>query len=225
MLALVSGGNRGIGLAIARALADEGMDLIIVGRNRESLESAKEEIEDLGVKVWPVACDVSDAAQVKKLAAQASKIGKLDILVNNAGVAYFRNLEENSEEEIDRMIDVNLRGLIKTTRELLPLMNKGLIINISSGAGKQGFPGLAVYCATKFAVIGFTEALAGELEEKGIRAYSICPGDTQTDMWESLFPGTPATYKPEDVAMEVLHLIRNSKRIHPGKAIDVRKHV
>jgi 3-oxoacyl-[acyl-carrier protein] reductase len=201
------------------------MDLILVGRNEKTLESAKRELEELEVKVWPIVCDVSDDSQVRNLAAEVAKIGKLDILINNAAVAYYKDLEDNSDEEIDQMIDVNLRGLIKTTKELVPLMNKGLLINISSGAGKSGYPGLAVYCGTKFAVIGFTEALAGELEKKGIRAYTICPGDTQTDMWDALFPGTPATYHPDDVAMEVLHLIRNSKRIHPGKAIDVRKHV
>lgn len=225
MLALVTGGNRGIGLAIARCLADEGMDLVLVGRNSKTLESAKGELEELGVKVWPIVCDLSDDSQIKMLAGQVAKIGNIDILVNNAGVAYYRNLDENSGEEIDRMIDVNLRGLIKATKELIPLMEGGLIINISSGAGKTGYPGLAVYCSTKFAVIGFTEALAGELESRGIRAYAVCPGDTQTDMWDALFPGTRATYEPDDVALEVLHLIKNNKRIRPGKAIDVRKHV
>jgi 3-oxoacyl-[acyl-carrier protein] reductase len=193
--------------------------------NKETLDSAKEELEEVGVKAWPIACDVSDDSQVKNLAEEVSKIGKLDILINNAGVAYYKNLDENTEEEIDKMIDVNLRGLIKTTKELIPLMNKGLLINISSGAGKQGFPGLAVYCATKFAVIGFTEALAGELEGKGIRAYTVCPGDTQTDMWDGLFGGTPANYQPEDVAIEVIDLIKNNKDVQPGEAIDVQKHV
>ncbi len=225
MLALVTGGNRGIGLAIAKALADEGIDLIIVGQNKKTLDSAKSELEELETKVWSIVCDVSDYKQVKKLASGVEKIGKLDILINNAGVAYYKNFEDNTEEEIDKMIDVNLRGLIKTTKELVPLMNRGLLINISSGAGKQGFPGLAVYCATKFAVIGFTEALAGELEGKGIRSYTICPGDTQTDMWDSLMPGTPATYQPDDVAIEVVDLIKNNKKIQPGKAIDVQKHV
>lgn len=225
MLALVTGGNRGIGLAIAKELARQGMDLIIVGRNRKTLDKAKDELEGLGAKAYAIVCDVSDGKQIKALASKVGKIGKLDILVNNAGIAYFKNLEDNSGGEIDLMIDVNLKGLIKTTQALLPHMGKGLIINISSGAGKTGYPGLAVYCSTKFGIIGFTEALAGELSDKGIRAYSICPADTQTDMWDSLFPGTPATYQPEDVALEVLHLIKNNKKIEPGAAIDVKKHV
>ena len=225
MLALVTGGNRGIGLAISRMLADQGMDIIIVGRNQKTLESAKKEIEELDVKVWTIVCDVSEPGQVRGLASEVEKIGRPDILINNAGVAYYKNLEENSEKEIDKMIDVNFRGLVMVTKELTAIMDKGLLINISSGAGKTGYPGLAVYCGTKFAVIGFTEALAEELEDKGIRAYTICPGDTQTDMWESLFPDTQASYQPDDVALEVLHLIKNNKRIRPGEAIDVRKHV
>jgi short-subunit dehydrogenase len=223
MLALVTGGNRGIGLSIARSLAKNGMDIVLVGRNRKTLDSAKEELEGLKVRVWTVVCDVSEDKQVEKLASEVKKIGAPDILINNAAVAYNRYFEENSEEEIDRMIDVNLRGLIMVTWKLLPLMEEGLLINISSDAGKQGFPGLAVYCATKFGVIGFTEALAEELKDTRIRAYTICPADTQTDMWESLFPGTPATYQPEDVAKEVMELIKNNKKIRPGSAISVQK--
>lgn len=223
MLALVSGGNRGIGLSIAKSLAKNGMDLILVARNKKTLDLAKKELEGLGVRVWTIICDVSDDNQVKKLASQVRDIGNPDILINNAGVAYNKYFEENSVEEIDRMIDVNLRGLIMMSRELLPLMEEGLLINIASDAGKQGFPGLAVYCATKFGVIGFTEALAEELKGTRIRAYTICPADTQTDMWESLYPGTPATYQPEDVAKEVMDLIKNNKKIRPGSAISVQK--
>jgi short-subunit dehydrogenase len=223
MLALITGGNRGIGLSIARSLAKDGMDIIIVGRNKKTLDSAKEELEGLKVKVWAIACDISDNGQVKNLASQVREIGAPGILINNAAVAYNRYFEETSEKEISLMIDVNLRGLIMVSREILPLMEEGLLINISSGAGKQGFPGLAVYCATKFGVIGFTQALAEELKDTGMRAYAICPADTQTDMWESLHPGTPATYRPEDVAKEVINLIRNNKRIRPGSAISVQE--
>jgi short-subunit dehydrogenase len=224
MLALVTGGNRGIGLAIASILAAQGMDLIITGRNEKTLDSTKKKLEKDGITAWAFVCDVSDDEQVENLASEVAKIGKPDILINNAAVAYYKNFEENSDVEIDEMIDVNLRGLIKMTQAMIPLMDKGLIINISSGAGKTAYAGLAVYCATKFGVIGFTEALAEELEKKGIRAYCICPGDTQTDMWESIMPGRPATYSPKDVAAEVLHLIKNNEKIRPGKAIDVRKH-
>jgi 3-oxoacyl-[acyl-carrier protein] reductase len=126
------------------------------------------------------------------------------------------------------MIDVNFRGLIECTRAFLPRMlkrKKGIIINISSGAGKYGFPGMAVYCGTKFGVIGFSEALGREVAGSGVRVFAVCPGDTDTDMRHSLFPGEPAAYVPDDVAIEVMETIGNSDKIEPGSAIDVRKHV
>ncbi len=225
MLALVTGGDRGIGYAIAFKLADEGYDIILAARDEKKLEKAASELKGLGVQTHWFVCDLTDDSQIRKLAEDVKKLGKLDLLVNNAGVAYNKEFTENSQEEIDEMLAVNLRGLINCTKELLPLMKKGMIINISSGAGKYGFPGMAVYCATKFGIIGFTEALAMELKGKGIRVYAICPGATQTDMWDALYPGSKATYVPEDVAVEVMELIKNSKKIEPGRAIDVRKHV
>ncbi len=225
MLALVTGGDRGIGYAIAKKLAENGYDVVLAALDRKRLKKAASDFEKLGVKAHWFVCDVTDDRQIKKLAKDVSRIGKLDLLINNAGVAYNKDFMENSQEEIDEMLAVNLRGLINCTKELLPLMKKGTIINISSGAGKYGFPGLAVYCATKFGVIGFTESLAREMSGKGIRVYAICPGATQTDMWDALYPGSRATYVPEDVAVEVMELIKNSKKIEPGRAIDVRKHV
>ncbi len=228
MLALVTGGNRGIGCAIAHKLAENGIDLIIVGCNKKRLNDAAANLKKLGVIVYPIQCDISKPKNIKKLLEQVAEIGDIDILVNNAGVAFYSDLVKSSPKEIDRMIDVNLRGMIKMTKAFLPQMMKkdeSIIINIASGAGKTGYPGLATYCATKFGVIGFTEALAQEMEESGVHVYAICPGDTQTEMWESLFPGEPATYLPEDVAIEVMHVIKNINKITPGKAIDVRKHV
>jgi len=218
MRAVVTGGNRGIGLAIARKLADKGIDLILVGKNRKTLESVKKELSEK-VDVSVFACDVGNDKEIKRLF-KNKKIKGFDILVNNAGVAYYEPLSEMDERKIDEIIDVNLRGLIKFTKAAIPKMKKGIIINISSGAGKTGYSNFAVYCATKFGVIGFTESLAGELDN--IKVFAVCPGGTQTDMWESLFPGEHASYRPEDVADTVMHVIENSKRIRPGAAIDVR---
>jgi 3-oxoacyl-[acyl-carrier protein] reductase len=228
MLALVTGGNRGIGRAIAKKLAENGFDIIICGRNKDTIAQVVAEIKSTGRNAFGFRCDMTKPSQIKALVKRAAKIGVPDVLVNDAGVAFRKNLLDNEQEEIDAMIDVNLRGLICCTKEFLPKMlerGRGIIVNISSGAGKAGFPELAVYCATKFGVIGFTESLAREVEKEGVRVYAICPGDTETDMWRSLYPGERATYLPEDVAIEVMELLKNADRIAPGSAIDVKKHV
>jgi NAD(P)-dependent dehydrogenase (short-subunit alcohol dehydrogenase family) len=228
MLALVTGGARGIGFAIAKKLAENGYDVVITGRDRKRLDDARRKLEKTGARAYSFECDVTDRRHVEGVVEKVWKIGPLDVLVNNAGVAFNRELLGNSDDEIERMIDTNLKGVIDCTRTFLPRMverRKGIIINISSGAGKYGFPGLAVYSATKFAVIGFTEALAREVERRGVRVFAICPGDTDTDMWRSLYPGQKATYVPEDVAIEVMELVKNADRVKPGSAIDVRKHV
>jgi 3-oxoacyl-[acyl-carrier protein] reductase len=226
-IALVTGGDRGIGRAISETLAKEGFDIIIAARDKRAISTQVKRIEALNAKAWGFICDLTDKSQIKKLAKDSmEQAGIPDILVNNAGVAVNKDFATNSEDEIEGMVGVNLLGLMFCTRAFLPKMidrKSGLIINISSGAGKSGFPGLAVYCATKFGVIGFTESLAQEVEGEGVRIYAICPGATETEMYHSLYPGEPADFKPEDVAIEVLELIRNAEKTKPGSAIDVRK--
>ena len=227
MLALVTGGDRGIGFAIAEKLVQNGYDIMIAARDEKKLDEAKKKLAKSG-KVSAFQCDVTDRKQIKKLVSAVEKIGPLGLLVNNAGVAYRNEVLENKDEEIDEMIDVNFRGLVDCTKAFLPSMIKrenGIIINISSGSGKTGYPELAVYCGTKFAVIGFTEALAGEVEGKGVRVYAVCPRSTESDMWNSLYPGHEAKHVPEDVAIEVMELLKGIDHIEVGKAIDVRKHV
>jgi short-subunit dehydrogenase len=227
MLALVTGGNRGIGFAIAKKLAENGYEVVIAARDKKKLKEAREALSGFGVDVHSFVCDVTDKKDIAKLARSVGKIGPLDLLVNDAGVAYRNPLLQNDDREIDQMIAVNFRGLVECCRAFLPgmvKMKRGTIINISSGGGKTGYPELAVYCATKFAVIGFTQALAGEVEGDGVRVYAICPRSTESDMWHSLYPGDKAKHVPEDVAIEVMELLRDKGRISPGSAIDVRKH-
>lgn len=226
-LALVSGGDRGIGRAISENLARQGYDIIIVARDGAMISEEKARLEALGVKSWGIPCDLMKKAQIKRMAKQVvSEIGVPDILINNAGVAFNRDVVSMSDDEIEAMVGVNLLGLVHCTKAFLPPMlkrGKGIVINISSGAGKSGYAGLAVYCATKFAVIGFTESLAQEVAEKGVKVYAICPGATDTDMYRSLYPGDPPDFSPADVAIEISELIKNAARIAPGSAIDVRK--
>ncbi|MCX6774225.1 MAG: SDR family NAD(P)-dependent oxidoreductase [Candidatus Micrarchaeota archaeon] len=165
-LAIVTGGNRGIGLAIARKLAENGIDIVIAARNRRLMADAKSCIEKLGVKCWAFSCDVTSKKEIANLVKEVSKLGPVDILVNNAGIGFLKNFNYNKNNEIDSMIDTNFRGLVYFTKAFLPVMlarKKGIIINIASICGKIGYRELAVYCGTKFAVIGFTESLANEV--------------------------------------------------------------
>ncbi|MFA5412629.1 MAG: SDR family oxidoreductase [Candidatus Micrarchaeia archaeon] len=226
--AVITGGGRGIGKAIALEIARNGADVLISGLNREELEGAAAEIASLGKKALIVLSDVTKDADRKRIIASAAKgFGRIDILVNNAGVAFVNDFFLG-KKETDQTIAVNLAGTIHLTREAVPLMRKqksGIIINISSVAGKHGYPELPVYCATKFGIIGFTEAIAQALEKDGILAYAICPTSTQTKMWEQIAGKERAAHVPADVALEIIDLLKNTGKIRTGTAIDVRKHV
>jgi 3-oxoacyl-[acyl-carrier protein] reductase len=227
MLALVTGGNKGIGFAIAKKLAESGVDVIIAARDKKKLNEAAKRLAALTkAKILAFPCDVTRKSDIVKLARLVSKVGQLDILVNDAGVAMRRNLAETEDAEIDAMIDVNLRGLIHCTKAFLPAMlerRRGVIINMASGAGKEAYPKMSVYCASKFGVVGFSAALGKEVAKAGVHVYSICPGATDTDMWHSLYPGEPADFTAEDVAIEVMEAIRHAGKLEPGSAIDVTK--
>lgn len=226
--AVITGGGRGIGRAIALQLAKNGADIVIAARNRSELDNTAGEATALGRNVLVVRTDVTKDADRKNLVSSAlDEFGRIDIFINNAGVAWADDFFLG-RKEIDTTIDVNLRGLIYCTKEVLPVMKKqkgGIIINISSIAGKHGYPDLPVYCATKFGVIGFTEAIAQAVQKDGILVYAVCPTSTQTKMWEHIAGKEPAAHVPEDVALEVVDLLRNAKKIKPGSAIDVRKHL
>jgi len=227
-VAIVTGGGRGIGKAIAVELAKNGADIVIASRDKKEMNSAAKEITALGRKALTVKTDVTKLTNIKNMVKKTVKeLGKIDILVNNAGILFHGPFEEIKHEQIDATVNVNLVGLMHVTREVISELKKqkeGLIINISSVAGKEGYVDLAVYSATKFGVIGFTESLAGELEDENIRVYAICPTATQTKMWEQI-SDQPAAHVPEDVALEIIHLIKNRKKIAPGSAINVKKHL
>jgi len=220
-IAVITGGSRGIGKATAIALANEGCKIVICSKNVNNLTKARKELEEMGADVLAVTCDLTKLEDIKKFAdAVKKKFGKIDILVNNAGVAYYKNLIENKEEEINELLDVNVRGLILTTKYFLPLMNKnGTIINISSGAGKSGYGGLAVYCASKFAVIGFTESLAQEL--KGVKVISLCPGGVDTDMYMSLDETRHPALKPEHIAAKIVEICAEPEKFKSGSSVEV----
>ena len=132
-------------------------------------------------------CDVTKYSDVKSLVdVSVKRFGKIDILVNNAGIVYFKSILDTTEEEWDKTININLKGTFLFTKEVLTYMieNKsgGIIINVSSGAGKSGFPNLSAYCASKFGIIGLTESVAKEVNDKNIKVMAICPGGVDTNM-------------------------------------------
>ena len=220
-VALITGASAGIGQACARALAGEGAQLVLTARRKERLDALKKEAESLGtaaVSVTGDACEEQTAIETVKAAVDA--YGRLDILVNNAGAGNYTNLVDTSAEDYDGLMDTNVRSTFLFTRHTVPVMlqqKSGTILMISSMAGVYGFGGEAVYCMTKFAQVGFAQALDRELRESGIKVGAICPGGVKTEF----AIGKGRTEKgvaesemldPEDVAGVVLLACTQSPR-------------
>jgi short-subunit dehydrogenase len=184
-VAIVTGASSGIGRASALALAAEGAQLVITARRQERLEALAVEIHDLGTKAFIVAGDAKDENTAKQCVETAlSEAGSIDILINNTGMGNYKNLVDTSLEEYDQLMNTNMRTTFIFTRQVVPqmlLQKSGTILMISSMAGLYGFPSQAVYCATKFAQVGFTQALDKELRPSGIKVGVICPGGVKTE--------------------------------------------
>ena len=185
-VAIVTGGARGIGEAIARAYVAEGAHVVIA-----DVENAKAEAlaVELGGKAFAVLLDVRDKASIEAMvAAVLSKLGGIDILVNNAGIFNMGPLSEVTEEDFDRQFGVNVRGLVFVTKAVAGQMvaqgRGGKIINMSSQAGRRGEPLVSIYCASKAAVISITQSLGLELIKHGINVNAIAPGVVDTPMWD-----------------------------------------
>jgi len=208
--ALVTGGSSGIGLAIARMLREEGFGLTLASRRPERVEAAAAE---LGAAA--VAADVSSAEACERLvAAHRERFGRLDLLVNSAGLGIAGRIEDLPAKHFDLQLGVNVRGLFLVTQAAIPLLreSRGWIVNLASIAGTIPSPGLAVYGATKAAVISLTRTLNEELDGDGVRAVAICPGFVDTPMaaWTGL--KSDQMIQPEDCAEIVRMLLRLSPR-------------
>lgn len=208
--ALVTGGSSGIGLALARMLHDEGHELTLVARRPEPLEEAAGELGALAV-----AANLADADEcVRVVAEHAERYGGMDVLVNSAGIGIGGSFAEQETKAFALQLDVNLRASLVVTREALPLLraSKGQIVMLASIAGTIPTPGLAVYGATKAAIVSITNSLNREEAESGVRATAICPAFVATKMTD--WTGLPSDemIQVEDVAELVRTVLKLSPR-------------
>jgi NAD(P)-dependent dehydrogenase (short-subunit alcohol dehydrogenase family) len=213
--ALVTGGGRGIGAAIARRLAGLGATVIICGRKANQLQETASQIGSEGGRCEPQVCDVADWNSVAALAARIQTgSGRLDILVNNAGIGGFGGpLHTMPAEKWDAVMNTNLRGVFYTIRAFAPMMiagKGGHIINISSLAGKNALPNGAAYAASKWGLNGLSYSVAEELRGHNIRVSVICPGSTHTELGPHEGKDPLKMLQPDDIAHAVVMLVTQS---------------
>jgi len=229
--ALVTGSGRGIGRETAILLSKKGFNLVICSRSQNEIDSVVKEIKSFGNdKIIGRECDVSVSSQVNALVNDALDIyGRIDVLINNAGISYVRKLIETTEEQWDRTLEINLKGSFLFCKAVVPHMmehNYGVIINVSSGAGKFGFEDISAYCASKFGMIGLTESLAREVANYNIRAMTICPGEVATKMQKDIDAQYYELNKhkmlhPRRVAEKIADMIFSDKEYSNGVSVDL----
>src|SRR5712672_2863103 len=215
-VALVTGGSRGIGRAIAIKLAGLGAAVAICGRDAEKLRATANELQALAEESFWQTADVTRAGEVAKLVSDTEKqLGPIGILVNNAGIGLFGPAHEKKEEEWDRVLNTNAKSVFLVSRAVVPSMirrGSGDIINISSLAGKNTFAGGGIYCASKWGVLGLSGCMAEDLREHGIRVSVICPGSVATDFTGRSPKDSSKVLSPEDVAHAVEAIVTQGPR-------------
>ena len=210
-VALVTGGSRGIGLAIATRLGRMGARVAICARSAESLERAAEGLRRDAVENLAMAADVTRPAEVTALVERTRKsLGPVDILVNNAGVGIFGPVQALRESDWDAVLDTNLKAVFLVSKEVAPEMIRrrtGQIINISSLAGKNAFANGSIYCASKWGLLGLTYCMAEDLRTYGIRVSAVCPGTVATEFSPHAGKDPSKMLQPDDVAHAVAALV------------------
>ncbi|WP_166239842.1 3-ketoacyl-ACP reductase [Paenibacillus turpanensis] len=219
--AIITGAGKGIGKAAAQALAKQGVRLGLLARSASDLEALQHELkQNYGVDVFYAAADVSKPEEVKPASAQLiEQLGVVDILINNAGIATFGTVLDMDPAEWERIIQVNLMGTYYVTRAVLPAMlerKQGDIINVASTAGERGFATGSAYCASKFAVMGLTEALFHEVRKSNIRVTALTPSTVNTEL--AAKAGLPIgeedrMMQPEDVAQLIVSALMLPPRV------------
>jgi len=235
--AIVTGGSRGIGLALAEVLADEGYGVTVTARKPETLEQAANALRNRGAEIEPVAANLADEEAVQAVVAHHREtFGRLDVLVNNAGVGIGAAVDEHRTKHVDMQLGVNLRAIVLFYRECAELLRaagtehrNALVVNMASMAGKSPQPWLSVYSATKAAVVAYTTAMNKELNAAGVKSVAFCPGFVDTDMSEFVKASIPAEemLRTSDVAEALRFLLRLSPTCvipeivfqRPGEAI------
>ena len=224
-VAIVTGASSGIGRSVAVMLAERGARVAIFARSAETLRDIA---APFGRQVLAVAGDVAEEADIGRLFRDTEEVlGTCDILINNAGMIDPKPVHETSPAEWDRMFAVNMRGTFLTTRRALPRMierRAGTIVNVASISGVVGpekFPGWASYCASKGAVISFTEAVAVEVKQQGVRINCVSPGSVDTPMWAEASGGAPASMTADEVARTILFLASDESRPMNGQNLNV----
>jgi NAD(P)-dependent dehydrogenase (short-subunit alcohol dehydrogenase family) len=218
--ALITGGSSGIGLAIARALGEEGYGLTLSSRRPEKLEAAAEGLRADGFDVLAVAGNVTEEEAIKDMVAQhRERWGRLDVLINNAGLGIGGSVADTETKKLDLQLDVNLRAVYLVARESIPMLKeagaehgKALMVNTASIAGKHGQAFLPAYSATKFGVVGLSQALHRELMADGVQVTALCPAFVATPMTDWVEGQVPKDQmiQPEDIAESVRFLLKVS---------------
>ena len=213
---LITGASRGIGRETARLFSTGGAKLVLCSREGKELQEVASETGALAVP-----CDVSDEEDVRELFVRIEQsFGRLDVVVSNAGVFRTVPLIETTADIFDETIRVNLRAVFLVAREALRLMSRtggGVIINVSSMAGKEGFEGSAAYCASKFGVVGLSRVLAIEGRPHGVRVTVLYPGAVDTAIWDGIADDREGFLKPHDVARAILYAASSSPESSVGE--------
>ncbi|HEY9166785.1 MAG TPA: SDR family NAD(P)-dependent oxidoreductase [Candidatus Kryptonia bacterium] len=203
-VAIITGGSKGIGRAIAEHYASEGAKLVVSARGEKELIYLRDMLREKGTEVEAIVADMSKEDEIRNLVLQTSnRFGRIDILVNNAGFGIFKPVIDMETKEFDSILNVNLRGVFIATREVLPFMIKqkdGVIINIASLAGKNAVENGSIYAATKWALLGFGKSLMLEVRKHNIRVVAICPGSVDTSFGSGRSSARDWALKPEDIA-------------------------
>jgi 3-oxoacyl-[acyl-carrier protein] reductase len=226
-VAIVTGGTKGIGRAIARKLLDLGSKVVICSRNERDVNQCAQELsQTAGDRIAGKPCDVRDVQQVRELVKLAlSRFGGIDILINNAAVGLYADISEMTPEQWKEVIDTNLTGVFYCCHAAIPHLKKrggGYIINISSLAGKNPFKGGSAYNASKFGLNGFSEAIMQDLRYDNIRVSYVMPGSVDTSFGRSAGTGDDSwKLSPNDVAQVVADLLRHDPRCLPS-AVEMR---
>ena len=193
--ALVTGASSGIGAEIARELARRGAHVVLVARREDQLNEISHEIIAAGGKATPIACNIVDESSLKLLIERVDQIGELNLLVNNAGRELVSPLQATRPQAMRDLFELNVVGLANVTRNCLRFLQSGSsIVNMASVAGIRGAAGMSIYCASKGAVIAFTQSLALELAARKIRVNAVAPGIVSTEMAERMFEKHPPSY-------------------------------